>query len=53
MTAIQIALRRLADYLIQLAAERPKDSLGGAHLRDAATALLDAETAIEREDPQT
>lgn len=44
------ALRVLADLLVSMADERPADSVAGAHLRDAAAALLDADMEIERED---
>lgn len=43
--------RVLADGLIARAETRPKHSDSARHLRDAAASLLDADMAIERENP--
>lgn len=43
--------RVLADGLIARAETRPKHSESSRHLREAAASLLDADMAIEREDP--
>lgn len=43
--------RVLADGLIARAETRPKHSDSARLLRDAAASLLDADMAIEREDP--
>ncbi len=44
-------LRTLADGLILAAEQRPRRSRSAHHLRDAAAALLDADMALEREEP--
>lgn len=42
-------LRVIADGLVAWAEKLPRDSAAARHLRDAATSLLDADTALERE----
>lgn len=42
-------LRVIADGLVSRAEELPRESEGARLLRDAATSLLDADTALERE----
>lgn len=45
-------LRVIADGLVARAEELPRESAAGRLLRDAATSLLDADTALEREAPK-
>lgn len=43
------APRTLADGLVAMAAQLPRESDTARHLRDAAASLLDADLAAERE----
>lgn len=44
-----VLLRTLADGLIHMAEERPRQTDSARLLRDAAASLLDADEALERE----
>lgn len=49
MSQETMLLRAVADKIMAVAESRPKGSRSAEHLRAAAAALLDAESAIEEE----